>query len=304
MPVSRHKTARSTHETARSTHNQESVAARQLTCDRPTRDPVSPDPESLQESYFGGKGGCFRNLINQIPPHDTLYVPFAGHCAIVRNIRRPKRVFLNDLDAAVVAWWRRQLDVSTRKSESLPATTPNSESEYSGSQITITRRCGIECLDELGRDARREAAAAGVSGAFVYLDPPYLQSTRKSESRYRHEMTHDDHVRLLDVAKSLPCRVMISGYSSKLYAKQLADWRHFDFPSMTRGGKAIEHVWCNYPEPTELQDYRWLGRDRRERFKLLRRERNMIQKLSRLTAIERNALLTAVDSHFGVSGSR
>lgn len=283
MAVSHHKQARATRKV-------ESGSAGAITCDRTT-----PDSESGDGSYFGGKGGCFRHLVNQVPPHDTLYVPFAGHCAIARNIRPPQTIFLNDMDPAVIRWWRRHLDV----------TTPNSASEYSeGScQFKITNRCGIECLEDLSRDARRDAAGRGMKRSFIYLDPPYLRSTRKSESRYRYELTHDDHVRLLAIILELPCRIMISGYWSKLYAKELASWRHFDFPATTRGGSAIEHVWCNYPEPTELQDYRYLGHDRRVRFKLLRRELNLIKKLSKLPELERNALLTAIDSHFGVGRS-
>jgi hypothetical protein len=84
-----------------------------------------------------------------------------------------------------------------------------------------------------------------------------------------------------------------------MYGSVLADWRRYSFQSQTRGGTAKEWVWCNYPVPSELQDYRWLGRNRRERFKLVRREENLIDKLGRLPAIERNALLAAVDSHFG-----
>lgn len=295
---------------ARATRKVDTAHGETTTCDRTT-----PDSEMLQESYFGGKGGCFRHLINQIPPHDTLFIPFAGHCAIARNIKPPQTIFLNDLDSTVISWWRRYLEVMTPNSASAyfanvarvsDAGLPSQESRVgdTGNRIKITNRCGIECLEDLGRDARRDTAGHGMSRSFIYLDPPYLKSTRKSESRYRHELSHDDHVRLLAIVNELPCRIMISGYSSKLYSKELADWRHFDFPSTTRGGMATEHVWCNYPEPTELQDYRYLGRDRRERFKLLRREQNMIEKLSRLPELERNALLAAVDSHFGVGRSR
>lgn len=234
-------------------------------------------------SYFGGKGGCFRHLINQIPPHDVLFVPFAGHCAIVRNMLCPREIFLNDLDQAVVKWWRTPTNVI------IPT------------RWKITNRCGIECLEDLARDARRLQIDS--SKCFVYLDPPYLHETRKSETRYRFEMNVDDHVRMLAIAKELPCQIMISGYSSKLYARELRDWRHFDFPSMTRGGQATEHVWCNYTKPTELQDYRYLGEDKVERFKLERRRRNLIGKLKRLKPIERNALLAAVAAEFGVCGS-
>jgi DNA adenine methylase len=282
MAVSRHKQARATRKV-------ETAPGETTTCDRTT-----PDSESGDESYFGGKGGCFRHLINQIPPHDTLYIPFAGHCAIARNIKPPETIFLNDLDKAVTSWWRRHLEVMT----------PNSASEYPACQFKITSRCGIECLEDLSRDARCDAAGRGMKRSFIYLDPPYLPGTLTSESRYRYKLTYDDHVRLLAIILELPCRIMISGYWSKLYAKELASWRHFDFPSATHGGQRTEHVWCNYSEPTELQDYRYLGRDRRERFKLLRREQNLIEKLSRLPEIERNALLAAVDSHFGGGRSR
>jgi DNA adenine methylase len=282
MAVSRHKQARATRKA-------ESRSADRSTCDRTTRKAESPDPESGDDSYFGGNGSCFRYLVNQIPPHSHLIVPFAGHCAIVRNMRLPQQVLINDLDGKVTRWWRRHLEV----------TTPKPETEYSTqieTQIEIRQQCGLELLEEV----RRRMQFAGGLMPFVYLDPPYLLSTRKSGTRYRHELTNDEHVRLLAIAKELPCRVMISGYSSKLYLQQLADWRHFDFPSQTRGGMATEHVWCNYAAPAELQDYRYLGRDRRERFKLQRRAENLIAKLSRLPAIERNAMLAAVDSHFGV----
>jgi len=234
---------------------------------------------SDQSSYFGGKGGCFRHLINQIPPIDTLYVPFAGHCAIARNISPPREVWLNDLDPAVAHWWMK-----------LPA------------GWKVTNRCGIECLEDLARDSRR--VVGRLEKCLIYIDPPYLHETLKAESRYRFKMSVDDHVRLLAIAKELPCQIMISGYSSKLYSRELRDWRHFDFPSMTHGGQATEHVWCNYTQPTELQDYRYLGENKRERFKLDRRRRNLIGKLKRLKPIERNALLAAVVAEFGVAGSR
>jgi len=234
-------------------------------------------------SYFGGKGGCFRHLINQIPPIDYLYVPFAGHCAIARNISPPKAMFINDLDPSVVSWWR-----STQK---LPP------------GCRVTNRCGLECLEDLIRDSDLRRVCGMFEKSFIYLDPPYLHETRKSDTQYRFEMSVDDHVRLLAIAKELPCQIMISGYSSKLYALELRDWRHFDFPSMTRGGQATEHVWCNYTQPTELQDYRYLGENKRERFKLDRRRRNLIGKLKRLKPIERNALLAAVVTEFGVGGS-
>lgn len=230
---------------------------------------------SQADSYFGGKGLCFRHLINQIPPHDHLIVPFAGHCAIVRNLQLPARVLINDLDDSVIRYWRSYFQVWKTTS-----------------QIHIRQECGLALLESL----RRSPLPGKV---FIYLDPPYVLSTRRSWARYNHELTDDEHATLLSIAAELPYPVMISGYSSQLYNQALRKWRHFCFPSMTRSGLATEHCWCNFPQPQRLQDYSFLGENKRERFKLDRRRRNLISKLRRLPALERNALLAAVVSEFG-----
>jgi hypothetical protein len=104
-----------------------------------------------------------------------------------------------------------------------------------------------------------------------------------------------DHERLLDVLRRLPCAVMLSGYWSPLYAQALADWRTDHFPQMTRGGFAIEEwLWMNFPKPLALHDYRYLGSDYREREKLNRRRKRWSARLARMTPLERQALLAAL----------
>lgn len=53
----------------------------------------------------------------------------------------------------------------------------------------------------------------------VYLDPPYL-------APYDEKRTYPniEHIRLLDIIKTLPCRVYISNYSNPLYEKELSGW--------------------------------------------------------------------------------
>lgn len=53
----------------------------------------------------------------------------------------------------------------------------------------------------------------------IYVDPPYVHSTRKRSRIYRHEYTDKDHQQLLEKLLSLPCNVMISGYDNPLYAE-------------------------------------------------------------------------------------
>lgn len=58
-----------------------------------------------------------------------------------------------------------------------------------------------------------------------YVDPPYVTDTRSTPKRgYRHEMTVEDHKRLLDCVSSLAGMVVVSGYPSSLYDTALAGW--------------------------------------------------------------------------------
>jgi len=82
----------------------------------------------------------------------------------------------------------------------------------------------------------------------VYADPPYLKSTRKAPERYRYRYDYGeaDHVALIGILRSLPCRVMLSGYPSRLYDRLLPDWRCLEVQVMNRAGVVTEAVWYNF----------------------------------------------------------
>jgi len=46
----------------------------------------------------------------------------------------------------------------------------------------------------------------------VYSDPPYLHHTRTLGRRYRYDYEEADHIELLELLKTLPCNVILSGY--------------------------------------------------------------------------------------------
>jgi site-specific DNA-adenine methylase len=95
------------------------------------------------------------------------------------------------------------------------------------------------------------------SRELVYGDPPYLHHTRRRATRYPCEMDDEEHAALLETIQALPCRVMISGYWSELYAQALKDWTAISFQAMTRSGRtATEWLWFNFSEVVALHDYR------------------------------------------------
>lgn len=133
----------------------------------------------------------------------------------------------------------------------------------------------------------------------IYCDPPYLAETRSGGRLYRHEMTDEQHTELLATILELPCRVMISGYWSELYACRLKRWNSINFESMTRGGMATEWLWFNFAEPLELHDYRFLGTGNRERTDLKRQKERWIARLERMPILKKRALLSAISTHCG-----
>jgi DNA adenine methylase len=282
-------------------------------------------------SYFGGKSGpgVYHALINLMPPHAVYIEPFVGSGAVMR-LKRPAHLNIGiDLDQACIARLRvaaggiaksggsagsreaaipasiaRAGDVRSpnaelgeacrRPSQKTAAAviaeigdvrSPNPESRDGGSGWEFRCEDGVSYLE----------ANQPPKSALVYADPPYMLSTRKSpRSRYLHEMSDADHLRLLRCLRSLSCRVMISGYSSPLYAKELRGWNATAFQAATRGAPAAEWVWYNFDRPAELHDYRFLGETFRDRERIRRRQRGWAAKFRALPLLERRALLAAL----------
>lgn len=87
----------------------------------------------------------------------------------------------------------------------------------------------------------------------LYVDPPYVGTTRGWDNAYRHEMRDDDSHRDLAAAlHAARAAVVISGYPSDLYDRELyAGWdRHTIATSTGQGGKwdaRTEVLWSNRP---------------------------------------------------------
>ncbi len=81
----------------------------------------------------------------------------------------------------------------------------------------------------------------------LYIDPPYIRSTRRSSSgHYTHDMTLDDHRRLLEALREHQGMIVLSGYSHTLYDAALSDWQRVEIPSVTEQGQHHPEVlWIN-----------------------------------------------------------
>jgi hypothetical protein len=104
------------------------------------------------------------------------------------------------------------------------------------------------------------------------------------------------HIELLEVIKSIPCMVMISGYESQLYRDSLNNWHTYYFQAATHHGMATEWIWMNYPPPVQLHDYRYLGNNFREREKIKIKSKRWATRYKSMPVLERQALLSALQS--------
>ncbi|MDT3416152.1 DNA adenine methylase [Brevibacillus aydinogluensis] len=79
----------------------------------------------------------------------------------------------------------------------------------------------------------------------IYADPPYLMETRHGRM-YRHEMTDDDHLELLDALDAHPGPVLLSGYAHPLYDERLKHWHRETKIVQAEGGRRrTEVLWIN-----------------------------------------------------------
>lgn len=113
----------------------------------------------------------------------------------------------------------------------------------------------IDCID-----GAEFIAKWGREGTMVYVDPPYVASTRKGDA-YLHELNDDGHRRFSAAchgAVERGARVAVSGYPSALYDALYAGWRRIDIEVAQRGRgttpteRRTESLWLSYPASEEI----------------------------------------------------
>lgn len=133
----------------------------------------------------------------------------------------------------------------------------------------------------------------------IYADPPYVTETRRRAKIYRFEYDLAQHEQLLSTLRSVPCKVMISGYDSPLYNETLHGWRKVTFMAKTHTDLREECVWMNYAAPEELHDSRYLGDTFRARQTIARRQARLQDRIHAMNPVERNDFIRWVTETYG-----
>ena len=85
----------------------------------------------------------------------------------------------------------------------------------------------------------------------IYADPPYLLNTRGGK-QYKWEMNEQDHVELLAALYDHKGYVILSGYPSDMYDRELRGWNKIHRKSYNQNSDArTEVLWCNFELPQQ-----------------------------------------------------
>ncbi len=126
-------------------------------------------------------------------------------------------------------------------------TSPNPAKAWA--ELPVTLQMAIEKLKHAQIEHKNAVdliADMKSTEALIYIDPPYILSTRK-KNLYNHEMSDKEHEELLDVIIQSPCKIAISGYENDLYNTRLADWNKKHKKTLAECTiERTETLWMNY----------------------------------------------------------
>lgn len=246
------------------------------------------------ENYPGNKGnsGVWQTIINHIPPHRVFIEGCLGSGKIIRK-KRPA-----------------EFNIGIEKSRKVFRVWKKHEADFPN--IIVVHGDILEYLTSMiiGTSFFLNnwlySRAIGPQDVVAYFDPPYPKECRGSKDDiYEHEWTDQQHVEFLTGIKKTKFHVLISTYPNSIYTKHLHSrgkaikgWNFVDFKTRTRTRTVTERLYFNFPIPTELHDYRFVGNNYRDREriknKITRRALSLV-KLKRKNPVEYHAVIDAIN---------
>ena len=221
----------------------------------------SAETFAQMKSYFGSKAasGLYQNIIAMMPPHDTYIETHLGGGAVMKRKPPTRNNIGLDLDPQALASF---------------------QCDY---PVQLIGECAHDYLAKYEFTGRE----------LIFCDPPYLVKTRSSDRKYHFDYTEQDHIALLELLKSMPCHIILSGYPSALYEEHLGAWNNLELQAMTRGGPRTEKLWFNF-KLDQLYWARYAGKNFTDRQRIKRKAESWGRRYQALPKAERLAVLATI----------
>lgn len=232
--------------------------------------------------YPGNKSvlGLYQFIINRIPECSTLIEAFAGSAQITKKILSTAGTDDNN------CWLLKSGNrVRTVLNDCNPGVCEQLSKQFR-SPTVVTNFTAVTVLNSI---------TPVNTDVFIYCDPPYKMNTRGSTRKlYENEMTDEDHIQFLTAAATVKTNCMISHYECSLYDDKLPGWNKEAFTVSYHGKVKQECIYYNYPKPSKLLTYQYVGSDCWDRQRVTRKIERLVKKLNALPPLEKNAILSRV----------
>lgn len=180
-----------------------------------------------------------------LTPHSRAELAAAKDLDVADDLERARRVFVlltqsRSHSLRPSGWWYRKAPAGHAPADyvdSYRARLVGAAERLTS--VTLENRDALDVIRDYGSEPT----------ACLYVDPPYLGSTRATN--YRVEMTADDaHGALADALNECRASVVLSGYDAPLYADLFAGWHRVDLQGATTlsgDNDRVEVLWSNRP---------------------------------------------------------
>lgn len=180
-----------------------------------------------------------------LTPHSRAELALASDLDVPDEVERARRVFVRLTQSRShsmkqTGWWTTKNPLGRTVVPSIRTFAERIRGAASRLEgVSLESRDALELIRDYGSEAT----------ACLYVDPPYLGSTRATN--YRVEMTADDaHVALADALNKCKASVVLSGYDAPLYADLFDGWHSMRLaaPTTLSGDTdRVEVLWSNVP---------------------------------------------------------
>ncbi len=108
------------------------------------------------------------------------------------------------------------------------------------------------------RDFEQVIRAYDSPSTCFYLDPPYVLESRRKGYCYQHEMSAEDHQRLLHCIRHVEGMVLLSGYAHPLYDEALSSWECLTLRARCSSAVGFVHEEAS-PETMQRTECIWMN---------------------------------------------